>query len=265
MSVYRTGPRSSSGRSPRVPPPRPLTESPAEVLQRLREALSQAGDPERALGMQAYMKSRMPFHGVHAPEVRRIATEVFAGISFSTPAVWRRTVWGWWSRARFREERYAVVALLRGPASRAFQDPSALALYGRLITSAAWWDLVDEIAIHCVGPVLRTHPSATRPVLRAWSTDADLWKRRTAIIAQVGAGNATDPALLARCIDPSLGSPEFFVRKAIGWALRQYARVNPTWVRRYVRQNAARLSVLSRREALRHLGSEGSPVERRAG
>jgi 3-methyladenine DNA glycosylase AlkD len=90
-------------------------------------------------------------------------------------------------------------------------------------------------------------------LLRQWARGADMWLRRSAIICQLPAKEATDLALLYDCIEPSLGSREFFLRKAIGWALRQYARSDAAEVRRYVAANEARLSPLSRREALKHI------------
>jgi 3-methyladenine DNA glycosylase AlkD len=90
-------------------------------------------------------------------------------------------------------------------------------------------------------------------VLRRWSTDADFWIRRAAITAQLGAKSATDRALLAAVIEPNLADSEFFIRKAIGWALRDYAATDPDWVRAFAARHGEALSPLSRREALRKL------------
>lgn len=89
-----------------------------------------------------------------------------------------------------------------------------------------------------------------------WAVDTDMWKRRSAIICQLGAKAETDLDLLEAAIVPSLGSKEFFLRKAIGWALRQYARTDPAWVARYVAVHETELSPLSRREALKHIAAE---------
>lgn len=209
--------------------------------------------------MQAYMRSPMPYHGVPAPEVRRICRSAFAGLSFDGADPWQAMVRGVWTRARFREERYAAIELTGLPAARAFQRPAALPLYEELIVSGAWWDYVDALAIQRVGPILRSFPKDATPVIRRWSRSNDLWLRRSAIICQVGSKSATDRALLVACIAPALGEREFFLRKAIGWALRQYARVAPDWVLGYVRRTGNRLSPLSRREALRHLSGPTEP------
>jgi 3-methyladenine DNA glycosylase AlkD len=127
-------------------------------------------------------------------------------------------------------------------------------MYEEMIVTGAWWDYVDAIAAQRVGPILRAHPASLQRRMLAWSRSRDLWKRRTAILCQLGSGEHTDLPLLFACLEPSLGSPEFFLRKAIGWALRQYARTDPAQVRRYVAAHRDRLSALSCREALKRIG-----------
>jgi len=90
-------------------------------------------------------------------------------------------------------------------------------------------------------------------LMRAWAVDGDPWIRRTAILSQLTFREDTDTALLRDCIEPNLDDPSFWIRKAIGWALRQYARTDPDWVRDTVAGYGDRLSGLSRREALKHL------------
>jgi 3-methyladenine DNA glycosylase AlkD len=126
-------------------------------------------------------------------------------------------------------------------------------VYEELIVTGAWWDYVDDIASHRVGPILRDHPAALKRKMLAWSQSKDLWKRRTSILCQLGFKAETDLGLLYECIAPSLGSREFFLQKAIGWALRQYAWTDGAEVRRYVRLNRDRLSALSSREALKNI------------
>jgi 3-methyladenine DNA glycosylase AlkD len=223
------------------------------VLRALRRELVEAADPARAPAMQAYMKSAMPYHGVPAPVARAIHRKVFQDLRFETQAAWRAAVEWIWTKATHREERYAAIALVEHRLSRPFQTPEALPLYERMIVEGAWWDYVDTLASHAVGGLLRAHPAAIRPRMLAWSRDPDLWKRRTAILCQLASKRATDRELLYAVIEPSLASPEFFLKKAIGWALRQYAWVEPDAVRRYVHAHAGELSPLSRREAVKHL------------
>ena len=162
-----------------------------------------------------------------------------------------------WDHATHREERYAALAVTAHRAARPWQDPAALGLYRHLVETGAWWDYVDLVAADRVGPILLRHRSIVTPMMRADAVDDHLWVRRTAILAQLKHREETDLDLLTDVIDANLeGSTfgsEFFIRKAIGWALRQHARVDPEWVRAFVEARGERLSGLSRREALKHL------------
>jgi 3-methyladenine DNA glycosylase AlkD len=223
------------------------------LLLDVRSALQRSGDPSKAPAMQAYMKSTMPYHGVPAPLLRQVCKTVFAHVTFATASQWQKQVLTVWRDARFREERYAAIQLTGHACGAMFQTPAAMKMYEEMIVTGAWWDYVDEIASRRVGPVLRDHPVPMRRRMLAWSRSKDLWKRRTSIICQLGFEAETDLELLYACIEPSLGSREFFLQKAIGWALRQYAWTDGAEIKRYVRANRARLSALSCREALKNL------------
>jgi len=200
------------------------------------------------------MKSAMPYHGVAAAGVRAACREVFASYTAADLASWSKDVLAIWNAAGFREERYGAIALTGHRSARPLQTPDALAMYEHMIMTGAWWDYVDDIAVHRVGPLLASHPREMRKTMVAWSTSPDMWKRRTSIICQVLAKDATDLKLLYACIEPSLASTEFFLRKAIGWALRSYAWHDADEVVRYVDKHARWLSGLSKREALKNVG-----------
>jgi 3-methyladenine DNA glycosylase AlkD len=223
------------------------------LLASLRRDLARAGDPQRARGGQAYMKSEMPFHGVDMAAFRAICRRAFANFDFSTAPRWRTAALFLWRGARFREERYAAIELTGDPRADPHQTLAALPMYEEMIVSGAWWDYVDVLAKHRIGRLLRRYPSPMRRTMRAWSRSADLWKRRASILCQLDFKQDTDLPFLYACIEPSLESREFFLRKAIGWALRQYAWTDPAEVRRYVCAHAQALSPLSRREALKNL------------
>lgn len=225
----------------------------SKLLRKLRRELRAVAAPSKAPAMQAYMKSAMPYLGVQTPSLRKVCRTVFADLEFSNSDEWRTRVLGLWRAAKFREERYAAIALTGHKRAATFQTPAAMAVYEELIVTGAWWDFVDDIASHRVGPILARFPIPMRRKMLAWSRCGDMWKRRTAILCQLGFKHATDVDLLYACIEPSLESQEFFLRKAIGWALRQYAWSNPKEVRRYVRVNRGRLSALSYREAIKNI------------
>jgi 3-methyladenine DNA glycosylase AlkD len=222
------------------------------LLMELRRTLHQAGDASKAPVMQAYMKSAMPYHGVPTPVLRKLCRQAFADVSFSSAPAWRATVLDLWRGARFREERYAALELAGDKRAARFQTPAALSLYEEFVVTGAWWDYVDQIASHLVGGILRTHPTPVRRKMLLWSKSKNLWKRRVSILCQLGFKEGTDIDLLYSCIEPSLGSREFFLQKAIGWALRQYAWTDATEIKRYVSLNRTRLSALSCREALKN-------------
>jgi 3-methyladenine DNA glycosylase AlkD len=160
--------------------------------------------------------------------------------------------------------------LLRRARSRPF---ITLPLLEELISTGAWWDLVDELATHHVRAQLG-HPG-TAKVLRGWSRGQDLWLRRAAIICQVGAKAQTDIELLVELIEPAVDSKEFFLRKAIGWALRALGPWHPRAVESWLDEHADRASGLTRREAMKGLdparrkvpaataAPTGSPARRR--
>lgn len=224
----------------------------------VRAVLAEGGDPARAAQQQAYMKSALPFVGLGAPALAAVLRPLLVEHRFVDRAQWEAAVLELWDDATHREEWYAAVALLRHRAYRPWLDADLLPLLEQLVRAGAWWDVVDEVAGHVVGQVLVDHRAATTPVVERWSVDPDsLWVRRTAVLAQLRHGAATDTDLLERVLAANLDDTafgrEFFVRKAVGWALRQHARTDPEWVRAFVRTHDARLSGLSRREALKHL------------
>ena len=222
------------------------------LLTVLRARLKAMGSATDAAKMQAYMKSALPFHGVKSTPMRALFREVMAGYAPASAQEWSRDVLALWRGATHREERYAALALCAHRGARPFQCFAALPLYEELIVTGAWWDLVDEVAGQRLPVLLVADRAPMTKAMRAWARGEDLWLRRASIICQLKLNDELDLELLYDCIEPSMDSKEFFLRKAIGWALRQYAKHDPAEVKRYVKKNEARLSGLSRREALKH-------------
>jgi len=202
--------------------------------------------------MQAYMKSSMPYRGVSAPALRQLCRNAFKAHPVDSADEWQRVVLELWRNARFREERYAAVLLTQARVYRPFQTFSSLSMLEEMIVTGAWWDFVDTLAGYNLGDLLRAEPRRMKPLMRRWAHDADIWKRRSAILCQLKFKHDTDLELLYDCIEPNLPHKDFFIRKAIGWALRQYAWTDPKEVRRFVKANTDRLSPLSVREALKN-------------
>lgn len=221
-----------------------------EVLAAIRKALDEAADPARGAGAQAYMKSAIPSLGVRVPEVRRLTVAAAAAHPFESPDELRATVLELWRGATVREQRYAAIDLtgLRTAA----RDLQMLPVYEEIIRTGAWWDFVDGVA-HRIGGLLQAHRPAMTEVLRSWSRDRDFWIRRASITSQLKAKTHTDRDLLREVLEANLADPEFFIRKAIGWALREFGKTDPEWVRAFAAEHGHDLSPLSRREALRNL------------
>ncbi|MFD1504955.1 DNA alkylation repair protein [Georgenia yuyongxinii] len=242
-------------------PPPPAPDPGQDLRTAIRGALAAAADPERAAGQQRYMKSAMPFRGLTSPVLKATLRPLLADPALALPdrSTWEAAIRDLWDGAEFREERYAAIALARHRRYAGWAaEPAALHMYRHLVETGAWWDLVDDVAAHLVGAVLRAHPAEGGAHMRTWAVDDHLWVRRTAILSQLKSKAGTDTDLLADCIGANLAGSrhghEFFIRKAIGWALREYAKTDAAWVRAYVEAAGSTLAPLSRREALEHLG-----------
>jgi 3-methyladenine DNA glycosylase AlkD len=227
---------------------------PASLAETLHDRLKEAAAPARAPGMQAYMKSAMPYLGVSAVPMRQVCKALFSALTWTDTKAWQEEVLAIWRGARFREERYAAIELTGVRAALDFQRMDALPMYEEMIVGGAWWDYVDAIATLRLWAILQNDRAAMKQAMLTWSRDADMWKRRSAILCQIKAKASTDLDFLYACIAPSLDSNEFFLRKAIGWALRQYGWTDPHEVKRYVAANEKRLSGLSKGEALKNIG-----------
>ena len=231
-----------------------MTATPHPVAEVVGTRLAAAADPAKAGPMQAYMKTDMPFHGVQQPGRAPIARELRRDHAPATAAEYRSQVESVWALPH-REEKYLAIGIAVDHPR--FVTLEHLDLYEFLIRDGAWWDFVDDVASRLVGRLHLDHPTEMEPVLRRWVDDEDMWIRRSAIIAQLRHKDQTDHRLLFDLCTSRAHETEFFIRKGIGWALREYAKTDPDAVRAYVDEMGDRLSGLSRREATRHLTAKG--------
>jgi 3-methyladenine DNA glycosylase AlkD len=207
-------------------------------------------DVDRAAHMASYMKTDMAFYGVGSQSRKAIAkrlTQAYPAMSRSEYETGVRALW----HGAHREEKYLAIAYAR--AYPRFVTLSSVPLYRTMITQGAWWDFVDEIASHLVGTVLRNQRGRLTPTIEAWTVSEDMWLRRTSILSQLRHKDDTDTRLLDVACTRNIESTEFFIRKAIGWALREYARTDPSWVLCYVGAHEREMSGLTFREATKHL------------
>lgn len=223
----------------------------AEARAFAQEALRRAADPDKAAGMQAYMRTDMPFYGVQKPGRVEILRELVARFPVPDRESYQKLVLGLWDLPH-REEKYLALGVARR--FREHVTPLSLPLYRNLIVEGAWWDFVDEIATKLIRRLVVEQPGQTWPVVDLWIDDEDMWLRRSAILCQIGAKEDTDTDRLFGFCERRAFEGEFFIRKAIGWALREYAKTDPEAVAAFLASRRDRLSTLSYREASKHLG-----------
>lgn len=224
--------------------------SPVSTVARIQSALSALAEPQRALAMRAYLRDQFVFLGLPAP-VRRQAVNALE-LPKMPPETLLTVAELLWDLSE-REYRYTAVDLLAAQGKKL--PPAAVDRLLALARRDPWWDTVDGLA-GVVGRLLRAARRSDGAVQvrmdRALGDDC-LWVRRIAMLHQLGWRLETDTTRLFAYAEQLAGEPDFFIRKAIGWALRDYARWDPAAVRDFVGRTA--LSPLSAREALRRLGS----------
>ena len=214
------------------------------------DRLHDVADTNKAGPMAAYMKTDMPFYGVQKAGRVPILRDTVTRFQPADRGEYRSAIGALWARPH-REEKYLAIGYARSFPE--FVTLSSVPLYRRMIVEGAWWDLVDETAIHLIGDVLHHQRDGMTPKIEAWIDDRDMWLRRTSILAQIGHKDATDVDLLFDACERRMHETEFFIRKAIGWALRDYAKTDPNGVTTFVTEHRGELSGLSYREATKHL------------
>jgi 3-methyladenine DNA glycosylase AlkD len=231
------------------------TAAHAPLLQALDAALTAHAQPGQAGAMQAYMKSAMPFLGIAAPLRRRLVAVAAQAHPITDATTLQATVLQLWRQATHREQRYAALDLLRVPRHRRLVCIGLLPAVHEMLLTGPWWDHNDEISGQVLPLLLQRHPAEMKPLLRDWARGDSLWLRRAAMLSQRGLKTGFDAVLLYDCILPSLGDTplarEFFIRKGMGWALRERSYAAPAEVQAFCTEYAAQLSPLTVREALK--------------
>ena len=230
--------------------PAPTDPETIALLRLVRRELRAAGDATRARQMAAYMKTDMPFYGVQKPARVRIERAVLDRFPLETRAAYRHAVTTLWAEPQ-REAKYLAIQLARRRDQ--FITLASVPMYERMIRQGAWWDFVDDLAIRLVGRVQAKSRAAMRKRLDRWIEDRDMWIRRAAIISQIVQKENTDAAQLFDYCRRCMHEKPFFIRKAIGWALRSFAATDPAAITEFLRVHRDELSPLSFREAAKWL------------
>lgn len=209
----------------------------------------QHADPRKASAMEAYMKNNFRFLGISKPERAALSKTLYGYYGKPSMEVLYELVPLLWEQP-YREYHYVAMECLYF--QRKFFQASDLALFEMLMRKHSWWDSIDFISPKLVASLCQKFPELLAPTMNRWSNDADFWMRRAALLIQLKYKEHTQTELLFDCIRKLAHEKEFFIRKAIGWTLRELAKTNADIVRDFVETNS--LSALSRKEALKHIG-----------
>lgn len=219
------------------------------VLERLTLLYPTAADPVRARSAAAYLKHVAPLLGIPAPRRRALSRTVLEGTARPRETDCAAIALRCWALPE-REYHYFAADYLRRHVARC--SSGFVPVLRHLVTTEPWWDTVDTLAVHVAGPLVAADPELRR-TMDEWIEDDDLWVVRTALLHQLRFKEATDAhRLFAYCLRRA-DHPDFFIRKAIGWCLREYAKTAPQAVRDFVDDARDRLAPLSVREATKHL------------
>ena len=215
-------------------------------VEKLLENLKAVAKPDDAVAMKAYMKNKFEFLGVKTP-VRRKLSKIFFKQQTDSVIDWVFINESWDNP--YRELQYAALDYLE--IRKKLLTPSDLPRLKKLAQTKSWWDTIDFLD-RLVGSIIARFPE-TKGIIFAWSCDEAIWLRRLAIDHQLLRKEETDTELLEKILVNNLGQTEFFINKAIGWALRDYSKTNPDWVRDFIERNRAAMAALSIREGSKYL------------
>ncbi len=221
---------------------------PASFVQNLDDRFKAHADPDKATQMARYMRDQFPFYGIASPLRNELVRQTIAETGLPAMDDLPLLITALWG-AEQREHQYAAIDIIKRQKKKL--PESAIYLAEFLIITKSWWDTVDMLSQHMVGQLMQSYPDLLPPWISQWRTSDNLWLRRTTLIFQLKYKQATDFNLLCSLIEENRDSDEFFIQKAIGWALREYSKTAPDRVSRYIDQTE--LAPLSHREGLKWL------------
>jgi len=204
-----------------------------------------------SVAMKAYMKNRFEFFGIKKPLRAELQKLIYLESGVPGNDLFREIVCLLWEDHR-RESHYLAMDIMFKNRKHFVEDD--IYLIEELMRSNSWWDSIDFLSPHLAAFWFKRFPLKKETTLIRWNSDADFWIRRASLLAQLHEKKNTDIELLFKLIIPLAGEKEFFIRKAIGWSLRELAKTHPNRVINFVESHE--ISALSRREALKHVLSQ---------
>lgn len=221
-----------------------------DFLSDVKEILSSAANANKAVPMKAYMKNQFAFLGIPMPVRRSIFKDYLKKnpiISSEKLMIIAKELW----LLPEREYQYCAIDLLL--VNHKLWNEASIQLFEELATTKSWWDTVDSLASDCMGKYFKKYPENMQKITKRWNQSDNMWLQRCSLLFQKNYKKDTDANVLAQYIQHLHASKEFFIQKAIGWILREYAKTNPAWVVQFVHTNS--LANLSKREALKNIPS----------
>lgn len=209
--------------------------------------MEENADTQKALMMSAYMRNQFEYLGIQTPERKNICKEFFKGIKNETQIDWDFVNLCW--KNPYREFQYVALNYLA--LMKKYLTPNDVQKLKNLALHKSWWDTIDGLD-KLAGHIALENPEVNE-VLLEWSIDENFWLRRIAIDHQLLRKEKTNKELLEKIIVNNIGQKEFFINKAIGWSLRDYSKVNPTWVKEFIERYKDGLVLLSIKEASKYI------------
>ena len=218
-----------------------------DELTKIVEKFKINGNEENAKTMKAYLKDQFEFLGIKSPERKELQKEFLKVIDKNSDInkVWILQLWNY----QYREFQYIAMDYLIKLKNNLKEEH--MELIEVLIVTNSWWDTVDILASHMVGELCKKYPSLIEKYILKWAVSENMWLRRTAIIYQLKYRDTVNTKILEYAICENKKDNEFFIKKAIGWSLREYSKFNREWVKEFISKN--KLSTLSVREASKYL------------
>ena len=217
------------------------------ITKYIKDELKLHSDPGKAPRMQSYMKTDQPFFGVQSKLRKKIFRDAIREYPITSREEWEIILLELWNGIH-REEMYQALEVAE--CYKKYHDEATWNLFEKLLRSATNWDTVDWLSSNLIGRLVKKYRHFERQLIE-WSNDKNLWVRRASLLAHLKHKENTNTKLLADTILKLAHEKEFFIRKAIGWVLRQYSYTDPGWVFQFVKKHEDKLSRLSKREALK--------------
>lgn len=221
-----------------------------ELVDIICEHLSALSNPKNAVDMRRYMKDHFAFYGVKSPQRKQVLSLIWSDFKNEIKPCWRNVVVLLWKKEERECQYFAMDLMKKFKKEIRIEDQLWVE---HLVTTKSWWDTVDFLAVHFVGGIFKQFEDRGIAQSRKYIRSENMWIQRSALLFQLSYKEETNADLLFELIDKSLGTKEFFINKAIGWALRQYSKFNPVAVRNYIDDRRAKMAGLSIREGSKYL------------